>query len=559
MRTSSTGSIQTKLIIAFLAISLLSVGIMVIYFMLTTTQALERRAGIGLKGAAGVQALAIGELLIRQGDKLTSLSTSKILQEAVAASNITYAYGPDWREDPTLYIDELNALDQKWKAADDSDMLVRNRLNNQPAVELEKYEELFPDHTDVFLTDRIGTLVAATSRPENFYYFQEEWWQSALNEDRGALYIGQPVADEETNTLLVSIAAPVYSPYSDQVEGIIHSTYRLSELTDLLESVEVGHADLILPGGQLFDAETGQLITLDQATLNKIDQLDNETYIDETFDGTASLISQAMVRTTSRDPAVSNLNWKLLVYQNRSEALGQLTNQMMVGVGIALGIFALAALLAIGFARRFSRPIVGLTQVAKRISEGDLEAQAEVESEDEIGILAQTFNTMTGQIREMLQREEQRAVELENSMEEQERLQQEIIDTQQRLIQELSTPVIPVMDQVIVMPLIGSIDSMRARDITRALLTGVSQHQARVVILDITGVSLVDTGVANHLHKTIQAARLKGSYTIVTGISDAVAETIVDLGINWRGVKTVGDMQSGLQAAMEWLEQQKVW
>ncbi len=133
---------------------------------------------------------------------------------------------------------------------------------------------------------------------------------------------------------------------------------------------------------------------------------------------------------------------------------------------------------------------------------------------------------------------------------EHERLQQEIIETQKQAIQELSTPVIPIMERIIVMPLVGSIDTMRARDITRSLLAGIRENRAKVVILDITGVSVVDSGVANHLNKTIQAARLKGARTIVTGISDAVAETIVDLGIDWSGLETLSDLQTGLIIAL---------
>jgi len=131
------------------------------------------------------------------------------------------------------------------------------------------------------------------------------------------------------------------------------------------------------------------------------------------------------------------------------------------------------------------------------------------------------------------------------------RLQQEVIDAQQRAIAELSTPVIPIMDRVIVMPMVGNIDSIRARDITRALLAGIGHHRAKVVILDVTGVSLMDTGIVNHLNKTIQAARLKGARTIVTGISDAVAESIVDLGIDWSQITTLSDLQTGLLVALE--------
>jgi anti-anti-sigma regulatory factor len=134
------------------------------------------------------------------------------------------------------------------------------------------------------------------------------------------------------------------------------------------------------------------------------------------------------------------------------------------------------------------------------------------------------------------------------------RMQQEIIEAQKQTLQELSTPIIPLMETprggIIVMPLIGSIDSQRARDITRAMLAGIREHRAKVVLLDVTGVSMVDSGVVSHLNKTIQAARLKGARTIVTGISDAVAETIVDLGIDWASIDTLNNLQTGLLAAL---------
>jgi PAS domain S-box-containing protein len=152
---------------------------------------------------------------------------------------------------------------------------------------------------------------------------------------------------------------------------------------------------------------------------------------------------------------------------------------------------------------------------------------------------------------EMERKVEERTAELRHEVAERERLQEEIIEAQRQALRELSTPIIPIMDRIIVMPLVGSIDSMRARDITRSLLAGIREHRGRVVILDITGVPIVDSGVADHLNRTVQAARLKGARTIITGISDAVAETIVDLGIDWSGIETLSDLQSGLFAALQ--------
>jgi anti-anti-sigma regulatory factor len=151
---------------------------------------------------------------------------------------------------------------------------------------------------------------------------------------------------------------------------------------------------------------------------------------------------------------------------------------------------------------------------------------------------------------EVEQQVQERTAELEREQEESARLQQEVIEAQQRAIQELSTPIIPVLEGVIVMPLIGSIDTTRARDVTRSLLAGIREHAAKVVILDITGVPILDSGVAAYLNKTVQAARLKGARTIVTGISEAVAETIVDLGIDWSGIETLRDLRTGLQTVL---------
>jgi rsbT co-antagonist protein RsbR len=169
----------------------------------------------------------------------------------------------------------------------------------------------------------------------------------------------------------------------------------------------------------------------------------------------------------------------------------------------------------------------------------------------------QAEEALTRAYAEVEQQVAERTAALQHEVAERERLQEEVIEAQRRALAELSTPIIPVLEGVIVMPLIGSVDTLRARDITRALLAGVREHRAKVVILDITGVPLVDSGVAAYLNRTIQAARLKGARTIVTGISEAVAETIVDLGIDWSGIETLSDLQTGLRAVLAEMSQRR--
>ena len=124
-----------------------------------------------------------------------------------------------------------------------------------------------------------------------------------------------------------------------------------------------------------------------------------------------------------------------------------------------------------------------------------------------------------------------------------------IIIRQQEVIQELSTPVLQLRDQLLLMPIIGLIDSFRAQQITEHLLQAIRTHRARVVVLDITGVLTVDSMVANHVIKTVEAARLMGAQTIVTGILTEIAQTLVRIGVDLSELNTLGNLNTGITEA----------
>jgi len=125
--------------------------------------------------------------------------------------------------------------------------------------------------------------------------------------------------------------------------------------------------------------------------------------------------------------------------------------------------------------------------------------------------------------------------------------QERIIAVQKQAIQELSSPVIQIWEGVLVLPLVGAIDSERARRMTEGLLTGIKDHQAEHVIIDITGVPVVDTSIANHLLQAIRAARLLGAHCLLVGINAEVAQTMVYLGIDLSGVITRANLQAGIE------------
>src|SRR5215211_5949099 len=124
-----------------------------------------------------------------------------------------------------------------------------------------------------------------------------------------------------------------------------------------------------------------------------------------------------------------------------------------------------------------------------------------------------------------------------------------IIREQQQAIRELSTPVLQVRDRLLILPIIGVLDSQRARQLTEQLLGAIQANRARVVVLDITGVATIDVTVADHLVQTVEAARLMGASAIITGLSSKIAQTLVDLGVDLSMMRTVGDLQGGLEEA----------
>jgi rsbT co-antagonist protein RsbR len=124
-----------------------------------------------------------------------------------------------------------------------------------------------------------------------------------------------------------------------------------------------------------------------------------------------------------------------------------------------------------------------------------------------------------------------------------------IIGQQQEAIQELSTPVLQIREQLLLVPLIGVLDTSRARLLTQQLLSAIRTHRARLVVIDITGVAAVDSKVANHIFQTVAAVKLMGARTIITGVSSDVAEALVALGVNVDRLETVSDLQGGMEAA----------
>ncbi len=220
-----------------------------------------------------------------------------------------------------------------------------------------------------------------------------------------------------------------------------------------------------------------------------------------------------------------------------------------VAISLPSGI-AIAWLLG----RRIVRALVHLTDAVQKIAAGSfIRVQLQGAETEELVTLANAFDTMSQELEAQRAAQAQWNAELEQKVAERTAELQTSLDEQRKLsevIREMSTPIIPVLDGVLVMPLIGNLDSGRIVNVQQALLAGVTNHNAHLVIFDLTGVPVVDTQVARALLDSVQMARLLGARCTVVGITPEVAQTMVSLGINLGDLVTLGDLRTAVTQAL---------
>lgn len=185
-----------------------------------------------------------------------------------------------------------------------------------------------------------------------------------------------------------------------------------------------------------------------------------------------------------------------------------------------------------GSPRETARQVLALKQALIRVARQYLQG-SDAEALMEVMLAAQALV------------DEMSLLTLEFYMESRER----IIQQQSLSLLELSTPVVKLWQRVLLLPLVGVIDTTRAREITESLLEAVARHEAAVTLIDVTGVPVLDTSVAGHLMKTVAAARMLGTRVIITGISPQGAQTLVKLGVDLGEVTTRGSLKSGVAEA----------
>ena len=405
LRRAWSGSLRSKMIAAFVVTVVASVGIVAFLTNRSLNTSLTEQIGASLSTLANTKAIEIGQAVDREADILKALAFDKAIQDAAQTAS--------WSG--TLSQAEIEQLDQQWQAADaadnNGDLLVAGVLNNRLSSNLRRFQEDFPQHIEVFVTDKQGVSIASTNRTSDYYQADEEWWQIAYQE---GLYVGQPEYDESSKSLAITMATAVRANGSENIVGVLRTTVNFDTLADLLAAGsfgQTGHTDIYLPNGQELALEAGDAGAYDMVM--KVPELDinvlaqsQEPYLEISPNNIPTLASQTAVSTigdvAEDKKTIANLNWRVVVFQDQAEALRPVETQTRNLLLLTLGITIIAVIAAIGLAQAISGPIVRLKAVAEKVASGDLSAQAQVETGDETGALATTFNAMTARLRELI-------------------------------------------------------------------------------------------------------------------------------------------------------------
>jgi len=190
-----------------------------------------------------------------------------------------------------------------------------------------------------------------------------------------------------------------------------------------------------------------------------------------------------------------------------------------------------------------------IEDILSSVAAGDMNARISSEIEDDFTGIESAIDLLIDDLTDELTNREKIQRDLQEKLEKIQEQQKTIVQQQEDLM-ELSSPVTKVWDNILILPVIGTLDSQRTQIMMENLLNKIVSTGCTISILDITGVLTVDTQVANHLLKTVTAARLLGAECIISGISPAIAQTIVHLGIDLKSIRTKATLQDAMIYAM---------
>jgi len=393
-------SVSTKLIVTLVALSIFTLLVSSYVISRIAQGQLESEVRESLTTLADVEALEIGSILSAQVDLVTAnIISNPIILDELRTQNASYEL---------TNINDIEAslieLDDEWRAESEAGLeLIEATLNNPIGDQLRLFTQQFPDHAEVFITDRYGAEIAGSNLTSDYYQADEDWWQSGWNNGQGEISFSPPIFDESSNVIALEITLPIYdTENTDEVIGIIKTVYKISAIVDLIDTFkfsETGQSQLIDANGQ-YIAKSGA-VELGEA-VPQVFLLDGNIYNGQGFvsnivssDNNNSLIlSYNTITTGGKVPEIDNLNWVVIVTQDVTEAFATISQAQLATAVITVFVAFIAIIVALWISRELTRPLSHLSDVAAKLSAGDYSVRSTVTQQDEFGELSNTFNTM---------------------------------------------------------------------------------------------------------------------------------------------------------------------
>jgi anti-anti-sigma regulatory factor/HAMP domain-containing protein len=219
---------------------------------------------------------------------------------------------------------------------------------------------------------------------------------------------------------------------------------------------------------------------------------------------------------------IPDLNWAILSELDAEEALAPVRSMRHDALLVLAGLFVVIVVVAFLFSRSLTRPIANLARSAQDLAGGDLDREVSVHGRDEIADLAQSFESMRMALRDLVQRQE-------------------------REIDALAVPLIPLGEDILAMPLVGELDPRRLDQARHRLVDGLHGAGVKGVLMDLTGVPHLDRQSAERLVGAAKAARLMGVQVVLTGMQAEVAKNVADLEVHLDGLETAGSLECGVR------------
>ncbi len=415
--------ITAKLILAMVLMVVLPLIIVGFFINRNTAGDLEEQTGRSMQEAAVRTADLVAQMLTENVHLLETLAVSGDIQEQIRGNNQAYL-GSEKQ-----IVAELLALDKQWSstppAAVPNTRLIQEVISSSlnPSVRvLQSFKARFPNHVEVFLTDKYGANVTATGLTSDFYQGDETWWQQAYQEGAGAVYIGKPELDKSAGTMAVSLAVPVRNS-ANEVIGVLRSTLDVKEIRDVLGLVKLGRT------GRVGVADTEGVVLFDPIKQPDPDQkLPNSLLRAEilrknapgwveaaAFNNQTAIVGYSRAPRTFGIPALERLQWTTLAIIESEDALAPVSASTRFQLGLGFVIALVATVLAFFLASRLTEQIRHVTNLFKEIRRGNYEMRAPVVTHDELGQMTTDLNIVLDETLALIQSKRERE-DLQNSI-----------------------------------------------------------------------------------------------------------------------------------------------